>query len=108
VKLLDDPLITNDIYRFAVNMKQPFSIEDVRMTPSWRGVHASSNTRSWMGIPITDRDEIVGLLALSRFSVSPFNNNEKELAQVYVRYINMFLNKLAQQVERNYYYNKVF
>jgi hypothetical protein len=108
VKLVDDPLQTNDIYRSAITMNQPFSIEDARMAPSWRGVHASSNTRSWMGIPISDKNGIVGLLALSRFSVSPFNNNEKELAQVFARYISTFLINLAQQSEKKYSYNKMY
>lgn len=108
VTLLDDPLRANDIYRSVVTMNQPFSLEDVRMAPSWKGVHASSNTRSWMGIPITDQSGIIGLLALSRLSVSPFNNNEKELAQVYARYINSFLMHLTRQAERSYVYNKIY
>jgi len=107
VKLLDDPLRANEIYRSVFTMSQPFSIEDVRMVPVWNGVYASSNTRSWMGIPITDQNGIVGLLALSRFSVSPFNNNEKEMAQVFVRYINTYLISLTPQIERRYSYNKV-
>ncbi|MBK8619325.1 MAG: GAF domain-containing protein [Anaerolineales bacterium] len=107
VKLLDDPLRSNEIYRSVLTMSQPFSIEDVRMVPAWNGVYASSNTRSWMGIPVTDQNGIVGLLTLSRFSVSPFNNNEKEMAQVFVRYINTFLMNLARQTERRYIYNKV-
>jgi len=108
VTLLEDPLRANNIYRSVLTMSQPFSIEDVRMVPAWKGVHASSNTRSWMGIPITDQNGVIGLLALSRFSVSPFNNNEKELAQVFARYINTFLINLAQQAERKYIYNKMF
>lgn len=107
VKLLDDPLRANEIYRSVFTMSQPFSIEDVRMVPAWKGVYASSNSRSWMGVPITDQNGIVGLLALSRFSVSPFNNNEKEMAQVFARYINTFLINMARQVERRYIYNKV-
>jgi hypothetical protein len=61
-----------------------------------------------MGIPISDKNGIVGLLALSRFSVSPFNNNEKELAQVFARYISTFLINLAQQSEKKYSYNKMY
>ena len=107
VKLLEDPLRSNEIYRSVLTMSQPFSIEGVRMVPAWNGVYASSNTRSWMGIPVTDQNGIAGLLALSRFSVSPYNNNEKEMAQVFSRYINTFLMNLARQSERRYTYNKV-
>lgn len=107
VKLLDDSLHGNEIYRSVFTMNQPFNIEDVRMVPSWKGVYASSNTRSWMGVPLTDQSGIVGLFALSRFSVSPFNNHEKELAQVFARYINTFLTNLSRQAERHYIYNKI-
>jgi hypothetical protein len=107
VKLLEDPLRANEIYRSVLTMSQPFSIEDIRMVPAWKGVYASSNTRSWMGVPVTDQNGIIGLLALSRFSVSPFNNNEKEMAQVFARYINTFLINLTRQIERRYIYNKV-
>ncbi len=108
VTVLEDPWRSNDIYRSVFTMNQPFSIEDVRMVPAWKGMHAPSNTRAWMGIPIMDQNSIVGLLSLSRFSVSPFNNNEKELAQVFVRYINTFLANLSRQTDKIYSYNKMF
>ena len=107
VTLLDDPLRANEIYRSVFTMNQPMNIEDVRMTPAWKGAHMPSNSRSWMGVPVVDQNGIVGLLALSRFSVSPFNNNEKELAQVFARYINTFLINLTRQAERRYIYNKI-
>jgi hypothetical protein len=108
VTILDDLWRANDIYRSVFSMNQPFAIEDVRMVPAWKGIHAPSKTRSWMGVPLADHNGIVGLLTLSRFSVSPFNNNEKEMAQVFARYINTFLMNLSRQVERNYSYNKLF
>jgi hypothetical protein len=60
-----------------------------------------------MGIPISDQNGIIGLLALSRFSVSPFNNSEKEMAQVFARYINTYLINLVKQTEKRYMYNKI-
>ena len=109
VTLLDDPLRANDIYRSVLAMNQPFVIEDVQMVPVWKmGPHAPSKTRAWMGVPILDQNGIVGLLSLSRFSISPFNNNEKELAQVFARYINTFLIRLSRQAEMEYSYNKLF
>jgi len=108
VTILDDPWRANDIYRSVFSMNQPFAIEDVRMAPAWKGIHAPAKTRSWMGIPLADHNGIIGLLSLSRFSVSPFNNNEKEMAQVFARYINTFLMNLSRQVERNYSYSKLY
>jgi GAF domain-containing protein len=108
ITLLDDLWSANDIYRAVYRMKQPLNIEDVKMAPAWKGAHAPSKTRSWMGVPIVDRHGIIGLLSLSRFSVSPFNNNEKEMAQAFARYINSFLEKFSQQLEEKRFYDKFF
>jgi hypothetical protein len=61
-----------------------------------------------MGVPLAGHNGIVGLLTLSRFSVSPFNTNEKEMALVFARYINTFLMNLSRQAERNYSYSKLY
>jgi hypothetical protein len=108
VTILDDLWQVNDIYRSVFTMNQPFAIEDVRMAPAWKDTHAAPKTRSWMGIPLANHNGIIGLLTLSRFSVSPFTNNEKELAQMFARYINTFLTNLQRQMERNYSYSKLY
>lgn len=108
VVVMDDLWSANDMYRAVFSMKQPLNIEDVRMAPAWKGVHAPPKTRSWMGVPISDQHGIVGLLSLSRFSVSLFNNNEKEMAQVFARYINTFLVNLSQKLEKRRAYSKFF
>jgi hypothetical protein len=108
VTLLDDLWRANEIYRSVFAMNQPFNIEDVKMAPAWKGVHAPAKTRAWMGVPLADQNGIVGLLSLSRFSVSPFNNNEKEMAQMFARYINTFLMHLTRQADRIKSYSKLF
>lgn len=108
VTLMDDLWRANEIYRSVFTMNQPFNIEDVKMAPAWKGVHAPTKTRAWMGVPLADQNGTVGLLSLSRFSVSPFTNNEKELAQMFVRYINTFMMNHAHRMERPYSYNKLY
>jgi hypothetical protein len=108
VTLLDDLWRANEIFRSVFTLNQPFIIEDVKMAPAWKGVHAPSKTRSWMGVPLSDQNGIVGLLSLSRFTVSLFNNNEKELAQVFARYINTFLITHTRRAEVAYSYSKLF
>jgi transcriptional regulator with GAF, ATPase, and Fis domain len=108
VTVLDDLWRSNDLYRAVFTMNQPLNIEDVHMAPGWKGTHAPPSTRTWMGVPLADQNGIVGLLSLSRFSVSPFNNNEKELAQVFARYINTFLVNQSRRMERIYSYSRLF
>lgn len=108
ITLLDDLWQVNEIFRSVFTLSQPFNIEDVKMVPAWKGVHAPPKTRSWMGVPISDQNGLVGLLSLSRFTVSLFNNNEKELAQVFTRYINTFLINHTRQAEVTYGYSRLF
>jgi GAF domain-containing protein len=108
VTILDDPWHSNNIYRAVFSMNQTIGIEDMHMTSDRKDRHASSKTRAWMGVPLADQNGIIGLLSLSRFSVSPFDSNEKELAQVFGRYINTFLTNHSQRVESIHYYSKLF
>jgi hypothetical protein len=59
------------------------------------------------GAPALESVRAVGLLALSRFTLSPFSNNEKELAQVFSRYINSLLTSLLHRMEKNRIYQKI-
>lgn len=100
VKIANEPLESNDIYRSILSINQPLSLEDVRIVPSWKGVASPSITRSWMGLPLTYQYRPIGLVMLSRFAFSPFTNNEKELAQVFARYINTLLINLTNRIKR--------
>lgn len=96
----EEPSEINRIYRSVLQMNQPIVVEDVRHVPSWVNADSPDNTRSWMGIPLFNQKGTIGLLSLSRQTFSPFTNNEKELAQVFARYItNLFIN-LSQRLEK--------
>ncbi len=103
VQVMPEPFEVNDIYRSILNIKQPLSLEDVRIVPAWKGMDFPSITRSWMGIPLTNQTETVGLVALSRFTLSPFTINEKELALVFARYIStLFISMSRTKKSRSY------
>lgn len=107
VQIAREPLETNEIYRSILSINQPLSLEDVRTVPAWKNMDAPSITRSWIGIPLTNQLGTVGLVALSRFTFSPFTANEKELAQVFVRYINTLLVKLSNRMQKKHLYEKI-
>ncbi len=108
VKFVNEPLESNDIYRSILNINQPLSLEDVHSVPAWKSVDSPSITRTWMGIPLSHQNGTVGLLMLSRFAYSPFTVNEKELAQVFARYINTLLVNLANRMKRTHLYKNVY
>ncbi len=90
----------NMIYRSVMQMNQPIVVEDVHRVPSWANSSSPENTRSWMGVPLSNQHGMMGLLSLSRQTFSPFTNNEKELAQVYARYITTLFANLALRMEK--------
>lgn len=107
VHLTEEPLRTNDIYRSILGMNQPLSLEDVRSVPAWKDKASPANTRSWIGIPLSNQFEVIGLIVLSRVTLSPFTMNEKELAQVFARYINTLLINLSMRIKNNRFFEKI-
>jgi hypothetical protein len=107
VQIAQEPLERIEIYRSILNINQALSLEDVRTVPSWKNTDTPSITRSWMGLPLSNQFGTVGLVALSRFTFSPFTSNEKELAQVFTRYINTLLIKLTNRVKKKSSFEKI-
>lgn len=108
VQTAHEPLEKNDIYRSILAIKQPLSLEDVRVVPTWKGTDTPSITRSWMGIPLSNQNGTVGLVALSRFTYSPFTSNEKELGLVFTRYISTLLSDMSGRAKRMRSFEKPF
>lgn len=90
----------NRIYRSVLQMNQPIVLEDAGRDPSWSRSDAPANTRSWMGVPLSYQSRTVGLLSLARFTFSPFTNNEKEVAQVFARYLGILFAGLLLKLEK--------
>jgi len=107
VKLMDDFAGANEMYRVALSNNHPLVVDDSRMVPAWRGRHALPHVLAWMGVPLSDKEGVTGLLSLSRHTTSPFTNNEKELAQVFSRHINQVLVNESQTDGMKYLLKKL-
>ncbi len=100
VMYAEEPPERNMIYRSVLQMNQSIVVEDVQHVPSWINSDAPENTRSWMGVPLSNQNGMIGLLSLSRQTFSPFTHNEKELAQVFARYITSLFTNLSHRLEK--------
>jgi hypothetical protein len=98
-----DVLVSNPIYHSIFEHQQTICLDDVLIAPTWCGVNDSSQTRSWMGIPLVDQQGFLGILSLSRFVVSPFSNNEKDMSTVFAWYFSQILSKMIRpHVDENF------
>ncbi len=104
----EEPSERNRIYRSVLQMNQPIVVEDVQRVPSWVNSDSPENTRSWMGIPLSNQNGTMGLLSLSRNTFSPFTNNEKELAQVFARYMTSLFSNLSHRLEKKRFLQKKY
>jgi PAS domain S-box-containing protein len=70
--------------RRVVEEKLPIAFADVgKHYPSFRSdadVYRSGHIRSWLGVPLLVRDQVIGMLALDRTTVHPFTAEECDLA----------------------------
>jgi hypothetical protein len=98
----------NRIFRSVLQMNQAIVAEDVQHVPSWGNSDSPENTRSWMGVPLSNQNGTIGLLSLSRHTFSPFTNNEKELAQVFARYITSLFSTLTRRLEKKHIFQRKY
>ncbi|MEX2442433.1 MAG: GAF domain-containing protein [Alkalispirochaeta sp.] len=70
---------------YVITGKTPLALDDIRVDfphfLSSEGEFGSGHIRSWMGVPLLDRGEVIGMLTMDRATVCPFGPDEIELAQ---------------------------
>jgi signal transduction histidine kinase len=72
-----------DIFYQIYRSQAPLTIEDVSGHPGWQTVESAPASRSWMGLPLIHRDEVIGMLSLVRLEVRPYTETEVNLATTF-------------------------
>ncbi|MGD2146352.1 MAG: response regulator [Anaerolineae bacterium] len=71
----------------VVTSKVPLTIKDVvEDRPHFRAeadVYGSERIRSWLGVPLMVKDQVIGMISLDRTEVRPFSAEESELAMAF-------------------------
>jgi GAF domain-containing protein len=104
---LNDSLANLSIFRSVMETGQPIHVDDVKVSPHWRGMDSFGNFRSWLGVPIQSIFGLEGVLSLGRLSQSPFGNEEIQLAKSFSDYIGIALNKSPDPQETYSYLERV-
>lgn len=103
-----EPMELNSVYRSVLTMNQPIVLEDVNIVPAWSNHDTPRNTRSWLGTPISDPRDTIGLISLARTTFSPFTNHEKEISLVFARYLGKLFETIVHQLEKNQLFEKKY
>jgi diguanylate cyclase (GGDEF)-like protein/PAS domain S-box-containing protein len=90
----------------VVMTKAPLAIEDVvRDYPHFKdeaNSYESGAIRSWLGVPLIVKDEVIGMIAVDRAEVSPYTAEEVQLAMAFGSHAAIAIEnaRLYQEAER--------
>ena len=87
----------------VVTQKQPFMVADVAQTyPDFVLTDPGNTkaTRTWLGLPLLSRTQVIGMITLDRSEVRPFAPDEIDLAMA-------FANQAATAIENAHLYAQV-
>lgn len=74
------PISENDVFWQISQSGAPLCIQDVHGRPDWQDVPGLPPARSWVGIPVSDTNEVIGMLSLVRETPYPYTAEEIERA----------------------------
>jgi PAS domain S-box-containing protein len=98
------PLTTKFPNLGVIENKASSAIEDVTLTyPHFDGeadTYSSGHIRSWLGVPLIVKDQVIGMIALDRAVVQPYTGEEASLALA-------FANQAAAAIENARLYRDV-
>jgi signal transduction histidine kinase len=80
ISLLGDD---NDIFRQIYLSQKPLSIPDVSLRSDFQHVEGLPRACSWLGVPLTRFDSVIGMLSLTRETPHPFSVDEVTLATAF-------------------------
>ena len=87
----------------VVTTKAPLTIEDVVQDYAHfkdeADIYDSGRIRSWLGVPLMAKDQVIGMIALDRAEVRPYTTEEVQLAMT-------FANQAAIAIENALLYQK--
>ncbi len=73
--------LENSIGGFVIRKRRPLLIRDVKNDPHWHGETMDFDTRSILGVPLSVRDEVIGVLeVINKISEEGFNEDDVQIA----------------------------
>jgi signal transduction histidine kinase len=92
----------NDVFQEICHTQRPLPIADVLERPDWQQVSSLPQARAWLGVPLIYRDEVFGMLSLTRHTPDAYNADEVALAATFAGQAAIALNnaRLYDQITR--------
>jgi len=60
---------------------------DVRQLDAWTWVSGAKHVRSWLGVPLVVRDQMIGALMVDQCQTNAFGESEKQIAETFAQHV---------------------
>jgi GAF domain-containing protein len=79
-----DPLVSQ-----IIQQRRPMVIGDVTLEPRWEILPETEHVKSWMGVPLMARDQVIGLLTLDHQETGYYTRESGELVAAFANQVAM-------------------
>lgn len=73
----------DDLFFKVMKTKRPLTITHPLEHPGWPDIPAMLAPSAWLGLPLIHQEEVIGILSLARNAITPFTDNDSELATTF-------------------------
>lgn len=85
------PIKENDVYDEIHRTRKPLLIPDVQQRADWQYIENLPVARSWLGVPLTYKQDVIGMLSLTRERPDPYTDAEITLSSTFANQAAMVL-----------------
>lgn len=78
-----DPNEDESVYGWIYRHKRPLAIPDVTQRADWHQVDNIAPTRAWLGVPLLQNNEVIGILSLARATLQSYTDEEIRMATAF-------------------------
>jgi signal transduction histidine kinase/CheY-like chemotaxis protein len=71
------------VFQQLTETRRPLRIDDVTITPAWQQMDWLPTNRSWLGVPLISKDQVIGLISLTRREAAMFKQEEVSLVSAF-------------------------
>ncbi len=84
----------------TVRERGPVIVPDVSQEPTWRLLEGAEWIRSWMGVPLISRDQVIGILMMNSHAPNTYDQETSRLASAFGHHVALAIenSRLYEQV----------
>jgi len=91
-----DGVLDSPIHALIVKHRQALYIPNAHKVPGWKGMEMLGRPLAWLGVPLLENDQVLGLLSIGRNVERPFTSDERETALAFAQRMTELLGRKEQ------------